>query len=163
LTINRLPMACVPTPGPARSARNGRCCGPPSGLYPVWNICQSLPSLSPGRTVFPASLPIAMARRAWSDSSPASAASGLASPLVRLLNDAKADQVTRARAALALGEIGGKQVVGPLRKTLADQQIHWAAAHALGGVGPAARDAVPDLAKVVGDRAKADFGSSAEF
>src|ERR1700687_3035877 len=64
-------------------------------------------------------------------------------PLARLLHDEKADLVPRLDAALLLGKIGGNQVVGPLRKVLSDQTIHWAAAMALGTVGPTARDALP--------------------
>src|SRR5436853_124119 len=70
--------------------------------------------------------------------------------LVKVLQDTKADRNARTSAALALGRIGGEKVVEPLRSVLDDKHIGWAAITALGSVGPTAKLAVPDLAKIAG-------------
>lgn len=84
-------------------------------------------------------------------------------PLAKLLQNKEADLTARLKATIILGDIGGKHVVGPLRKVLSDETIQWAAAQALGRVGPAAKEAVPEISKIVKDRAKTDRLASAGF
>lgn len=78
--------------------------------------------------------------------------------LTKVLQDEKADGQARTNAALLLGRIGGKNVVGPLRSALSDKDetVRYFAILALGHVGHAASDAVPDLAKLLRKRANDD-------
>jgi HEAT repeat protein len=66
------------------------------------------------------------------------------------------DPAARWRAAMALGEIGGRarEAVPSLVDALddADESVRWAAATALGKLGPAARDAVPALTAALSDK-----------
>ena len=75
-------------------------------------------------------------------------------PLAHILQDEKADWNTRISAALLLGKIGGKNVVGPLKTALTDKNanVRYFAIHALGDVGPAAGDAVTELTKLLRER-----------
>jgi hypothetical protein len=70
-------------------------------------------------------------------------------PLAKVMRDKKEGQLNRMFAASLLGQIGGKSAVSELRSGLADKDVQIWAVIALGGLGDAARDAAPDLAKVL--------------
>ena len=71
-------------------------------------------------------------------------------PLVAVMQDEKADPQTRIHATMLLGKLGGKGVE-PLKAAVGskDRLVRFFAVLALGEVGPAARDAVHELAKAL--------------
>jgi HEAT repeat protein len=77
-------------------------------------------------------------------------------PLAKVLQDEKADWQIRIDAALLLGRIGGRKVVGPLKSALADQNVQFFVVIALKSVGPDASEALEDLVKMLQERAKDD-------
>jgi HEAT repeat protein len=74
--------------------------------------------------------------------------------LVKVLQDQDADRETRFEVALVLGKIGGEKVVEPLRSVINERQVGGGAIIALREVGPPAKAAVADLAKIAGAKAK---------
>ncbi len=77
-------------------------------------------------------------------------------PLAKVLHDEKKSYSPRIEAALLLGRIGGKEAVASLRLALSDRHpnVQDFAVVALGDVGPAAREALPDLARLLRQRLK---------
>jgi HEAT repeat protein len=78
-------------------------------------------------------------------------------PVAALMLDDKANPEIRIHATMLLGKFGGKGVE-PLKGAVAskDRLLRFFAVLALGEVGPAARDAVPELARALRGMAKED-------
>jgi HEAT repeat protein len=69
--------------------------------------------------------------------------------LAKILQNEKAERQIRIDAAMRLGRIGGKEVVGPLKSVLTDKSIQVFVVYALKTVGRDASDALPDLVKLL--------------
>jgi hypothetical protein len=78
-------------------------------------------------------------------------------PLAALMLDEKANAEIRIHATMLLEKFGDKGVE-PLKRAVSskDRLLRFFAVLALGEIGPAARDAVPELAKALRGMAKED-------